>query len=381
MNKVNTDVSASSQRLFVGNINNIFQSNKAINFWDDYYDSHHNIPSDKTDCQKEWIVQHDSTIILELLKSNLSCFKKKEEEEDEIISRNIVEIGCGTSCLSRSLIHYLVNGSTIQNTNSNIHNTTNKDTIQNFNFKITATDVSSVCIEQNRRRDQTFINDIKPHTLEYQVFDVIAANSITPGKSELEKSSVDMVLDKGCLDTFLFRGGSYRKDEYSHHPLLTKLLHNIHYILKKDDCSKYIVISPRSKIKALRDFKGFCKIERVKLRTSSDGQSNMCVQSADLEHANRQEQMRNNTNNINTESKADYVYVYICTVNSNYGPTDHIAPYKNEYCHISLLPDSSKCKKCNISFGKFRAFEDVNHRGKLFWARRWKAHCIHCKGS
>ena len=371
MKKFDSDISASSHRLFVGNINNISQNSKAINFWNDYYDSQHNLPSDKTDGNKEWIVHHDSIVILELLKSHLSSFKKIEEE-DGIISRNIVEIGCGTSCLSRSLIQHLVNGSTIQNKN------TKNEMGENFNFKITATDVSSVCIEQNRTRDQTFINNIKPHTLEYQVFDVIAGNSSTSGMSKLQENNVDMVLDKGCLDTFLFRGGSYRKDEYSHHPLLTKLLHNIHHILKKDDCSKYIVISPRSKIKALRDFKGFCKVDRIKLRTSLDGQSDVYVQSADLEHGNGKDQMRNNNN---TEIKPGYVYVYVCLVNSNYEPSDHIEPYNSKHFDTSLFPDSSECPKCNISFAQFRSFEDVNHRGKVFWARRWKAHCIHCKGS
>ena len=175
------------------------QKEKTLQFWDDFYE--------KEEQTKEWIVQ-PSRHILNRIEKNLPL------SSDVADSLHILEIGCGNSQFSLILWEYL---------NSRIE----CNEIDLESVHVTATDVSSVCIDNNRQRDSERMHKFEPNSFQYQVLNVLRENHIFEQKFSL-------VLDKGCLDTFLFRSG--KSEETS---ILHTLLDNIHSWLQDD--GKYII--------------------------------------------------------------------------------------------------------------------------------------------
>ena len=273
------------------------QKNKTIDFWDEKHEH---------DGAKEWILTPSVSLIEQaLMLDGMS---------------NVLEIGCGTSCLARDLYCYFKGAVTV-----------------------VATDVSAVCIRSNQRRDRAMIESSKGR-FEYQILNILQPN-------DTMKNKFDVIVDKGCLDTFLFRS-SHQEREH----LVCTLLDNIHKWLK-DDGGKYIVITPRPKVKFLRDYRGFSSINRLALDESS---SNVVL--ADLETCKN-----NNT-----------CFVYTCSKDSKFIPGRE-RPFRDSY-DISFKSDEDTCSRCRVTFKEFRGGEDMSGRGSKFWARRWRGHREHCKG-
>lgn len=299
----------------------------------------------------EWIAPNSP----QLIDTILSLFPALDDSESDSKDPNqttekrcdskvahILEIGCGISQLSLSLLQRLL-----------LKNQEAADRVHMRAYDFVSTDVSSVCIEQNRIRDDAFIASIHATdgSLSYELLDVLTQKS--------SSRTYDVILDKGTLDTFLFRSKRTKKGSDSHPPLLTPLLNNLHGWLRSGCKAKYIIISPRSKIRSVRDFRGFTSVRRIKFDVSSLGCDSVLVKS----------------NNEKAARSTSEIYLYECTKNEHYNP-ENDAPYSSCRCSIE---DESICTKCGIRFKDFRGKADAYHQGEAVWARRWKNHYKHCK--
>jgi SAM-dependent methyltransferase len=201
------------------------QKEKTLQFWDDFYRSE-NVDS------KEWIV-HPSDSLFGCILESLHCNLMNDSLTDDMHHRKlmVLEIGCGTSLLSDALCNYWER----QECRRRLH--------------VIATDVSQVCIEQQRllqaERDRK--RCLSSAFLEYQTL------NITEPRVEFI-SQFDLILDKGCLDTCLFRSKNTET-------WIDLVLHHLHSWLRPNGV--YIILTPRSKIKNVRDYPGFNVLRKV----------------------------------------------------------------------------------------------------------------------
>ncbi|OEU13044.1 hypothetical protein FRACYDRAFT_190508 [Fragilariopsis cylindrus CCMP1102] len=326
------------------------QRDTTLQFWDEYHN--------ENDSQ-EWISKPGGELLAMIFHHYWNQDQDHLKNNDKIIK--LLEIGCGTSTLVRDMkIH--------------IENTYYYPRIIN---KVIAcgTDVSQVCIDVNQERDGHNSGD-----LWYEVLNCLEDNNGNDNGEQLSSSSFhhrgnwDLIIDKGCLDTFMFR--SKKQGTNRIYPeSVRKLLDNIH-VVRNRRVGCYIFISPRSKVKAVRDYAGFSSVRRYPLpgnyRAELEGKKN---------NINNKSNNNNNENNNNITTPG---YLFVCTKNINYkvgieepfptaAATDHHGGDQNE-----RLNDDTKCPKCGISFLEFRKGEGVEFRGNKFWTRTFKGHCIHC---
>jgi hypothetical protein len=392
-----------------------------LQFWDEYHN--------ENDSQ-EWISKpgeellamifhhywnQDQDHLLSNQRNNMQINNKNNSNDNDMlmptsdIKNNneiikLLEIGCGTSTLVRDMkVH-------IENTYPRIIK------------KVIAcgTDVSQVCIDVNRQRDN-YTPD-----LSYEVLNCLEDddndNDNDNGEQQPSSSSSssfhhrgnwDLIIDKGCLDTFMFRSRQ-RGTNRIYPESVRKLLDNIHGWLSSSSSSKstssdgggerieedeeekeelrnirvgcYIFISPRSKVKAVRDYAGFSSVRRYPLpgnyRAELEGKKNNFNNKS------------NNTTDVcgssnTTTSPSSPGYLFVCTKNINYKvgleepfPTTTATDQHGDggdRNNETLLNDNTKCPQCGISFLEFRKGEGLEFRGNKFWTRTFKGHCIHCK--
>uniref|UniRef100_A0A7S4I431 Methyltransferase domain-containing protein n=1 Tax=Odontella aurita TaxID=265563 RepID=A0A7S4I431_9STRA len=321
------------------------QKKSSIEFWD----NHH---SNEQEEAKEWILTV-SPNLLRLISSHIPIMWDGASDGSTDIDPTmrtvrILEIGCGTSALSRSLLDYLVSGRRKGNDVNRI--------------SVTATDVSSVCIEKNRARDASFASSLSHDELQYDTLDTLGESLLLGDIRGRDATSpgYDIIVDKGCLDTFLFRNVRKCKTTEHHPPLLSRLLINVHRMLSRD--GKYMVISPRRKIPSLRDFSGFGKVERTPVDAIMDDL-------ADLEGVSNQKSAR---------CLSAAAYMYVCEKDSEFVFCS--SPLFRVRADMSLPDDAATCAECGISFLKFRAGENIDPKGQRFWTRKWRGHAVHCGG-
>ena len=298
------------------------QKTATLRFWEDYYNSH-------VEETKEWIVQPNEALLDKILPTRRRPLR-------------LLEIGCGTSTLSRDVHAYL----NLKNDDARPPSFPDNSLQMSH---VVATDASMTCIDQIRRRDAAVLAD---GTLEYQTW-----NLTEPPPTAFHKY-FDIVLDKGCLDTFLFRS---RTRGPRAHLLLQTVLNHIYQCLTPHHHGQYILLSPRRKLKFLRDYPGFATVTRLALdplghRGDLDGR-----------HGQKDETL---------------TYVHTCSIalDHTFEPNDK----KNTtVCdEITLLPtNDSTCAQCHLTFLDFRKGESIEGRGAFFWYRRWNGHCQHCRAS
>ncbi|CAJ1945496.1 unnamed protein product [Cylindrotheca closterium] len=292
------------------------QNERTIQFWDEYHKENESI---------EWISQPSEEVLIILQDY---CFDASAQLK-ELRNLSMLEIGCGTSSLARDFWQHLVK------------------TEENKTFRMVGTDVSSECIKSNIERDRELLSSDEASTtrtcLHYRTLDVI-------NPSEGDTFCCEIILDKGCLDTFLFRSRNRGANKSSYNPIIQSLLDNVWKWLSDDGV--YMFISPRSKLKAVRDYSGFQSIQRLALPTVSNG-------------------------NLVGKTKSSG-YVYVCRKNPAYviGTTPAFAGRDKD----TLPSDATTCPNCNVDFLDFRKGELIGGRGAAFWTRQWKGHCQHCKG-
>jgi hypothetical protein len=334
---------------------------------------------------KEWILQ-PSEAVLELLCRQLvsprrrmgsihDCVATERRERDRsgcggsssmMTIMRYIEIGAGTSCLSRAMFRYLLgNGRrdagprknhVVENHHDDGHHLPGANQQQQRRLSALVTDVSAVCIEQNRQRDVSFLEEAGS-SFRYSTLNIEAAP-----RSDLCRS-FDFVLDKGCLDTFLFwtrhRGG--RRKEL----LMKKVLDNLYMMLKTEAHCCLLILSPRSKMRPLREHPGFV-CEKHKLDRAALG-----LAAADLSDGNK----------IGDRAA---IYLYACRRRPGYDPSvapPPPVPLPYTSCDGGLLCDDDACPSCAMTFLSFRGgHQSLEGRGKHVWLRQWTGHKAHCKG-
>ena len=303
------------------------QNEKTLEFWDTFY------KTSVTDGELEWITS-DAPLVLDKI---LSLYPTSQQQ------LRILEIGCGVSILSRSLLERILQTAEGKSQHA---------------YEFVSTDVSSVCLEHNRSRDAAFISSLPGNaSLSYAELNVV--KELEP--CQINKYSV--VLDKGTCDTFLFRSKRKQKGSSAHAPLLKSLLNNVHRMLRADCQAKYILISPRSKLKSVRDFNGFASVNRIRMSTALLGDALLVKSNAEC--------------NTAASRKHNSIYIYECTRNDLYNP-DNDEPFLEKG---TLINDDSICEKCKMTFKSFRGKIDMKDQGEIHWTRRFRNHTIHCKGN
>lgn len=227
------------------------QNHKTKKYWDAFYtDLPSHVPKQSQSSaieddggSFEWIVANSPVLLDEIL----MMFPQRSQEDDSAGQLNTLEIGCGVSKLSRCLLQRLKQK--------------RAGTNDLVSYRFVATDISEVCIDQCSLRDSQFIsslNETNKDTLKYETLDILTSKPTR---------QYHVILDKGTLDTFLFRSKRTKKGSELYPSLLLPLLNNIHAWLKSG--GKYIIISPRGRIKAVRDYIGFNNINVFPLMSTS----------------------------------------------------------------------------------------------------------------
>jgi SAM-dependent methyltransferase len=302
------------------------QKERTLQFWDDYYKTHQDEQS------KEWILK-PSTLLLQKLAHHVP---RKQ-------NCRILEIGCGTSSLARDLFRYLLDTEPRAPNNS-----TNDQLVWQETLQVIATDVSSTCIKKCQERDA----NISDERLRYQTLNVVETCPELRGQ-------FDVILDKGCLDTFLFRSRQRGGGRQPYGVLLSTVLNNLQSWLCQPS-GQYLVLTPRSKLKSARDYVGFASVERQPLDVSR-------LDLGDLEGTDPQDE---------PSLQPEPLFLYICKPCLEYDPSrgesfprDHPVPH-----------DVDTCSVCSMSFAAYRRGERLSGRGDAYWSRQWRGHCLHCKG-
>eukprot|EP00797_Seminavis_robusta_P009445 Sro1683_g290910.1 n/a (307) ;mRNA; r:6289-7209 len=292
---------------------------------------------------------------------------------------HVLEIGCGTSTLSRDFWRVCRQESTKRDLSS---------------VSVCATDVSSVCIEQNQQRDQEDIQReqqpmmdyLDASILEYRVLNIAEPlfphknngdddnhpNGPDNSKSTVQPKSFDMIIDKGCLDTFAFRTRQ-RGDQKN--VLVQSVLDNVFDLLKDGDNDNntepgvYVSISPRAKFRALQKYPGFSKVQRIPLGVGK-------VKAELMESNAHSNNSHGQDSPDDSKKERETLYMYVCTKQPNFHPQQ--GHQRNQ---LAMVPeDSEACPVCGVKFHEFRKGEDINGRGGKFWTRIFRGHTRHCKG-
>jgi hypothetical protein len=254
--------------------------------------------------------------------------------------------------------------------------------------------------------------------LEYKVWNLTEA----PNPNFL--NYFDIVLDKGCLDTFLFRtrmrgsSGTGSSQIAVVPPLLYTVLHNVAACLvvpgtpsnttttitdttdskDQDNTSQivrhygqYKVLSPRRKIKCLRDHPDFTVTTKTGIpvlvvpTTLQQGVPNNTVIwkdhdstidnaiMGDLEGRRRHCHQNDTNNSINTIT---YLHCAIKKKISDTSPQSDNTTTQQMTSTDNPITDESTCPTCHVTFRTFRRGEHLNNNGRVL--RRWKGHCRHC---
>eukprot|EP00956_Cyclotella_meneghiniana_P034748 scaffold107994_cov70-Cyclotella_meneghiniana.AAC.3 len=312
------------------------QNHKTKQYWDSFYSnlsSHASAGlSDPTDQSFEWIVANSPILLDEILGMLLPSSAIVADDDGTRRLRSL-EIGCGVSELSRCLLQRLLRRETACN--------------DILSYEFMATDVSQVCINHCRQRDNEFIHKNSYGHLHYETLDILTTKAT---------QLYNVILDKGTLDTFLFRSKRTNKGSELYPHLLLQLLNNIHAWLKNG--GKYIIISPRGRIKAVRDYVGFTSVRRISFDEATLGGSIL---------------MQSNSNG----NKKNNIYIYECKRNDSYN-SQRDEPFR---IVDKTANDESKCTNCNQTFKEFRGNVKIEDQGKIVWIRKWENHLVHCKGA
>jgi hypothetical protein len=284
-----------------------------LQFWDDYHTDH---------TEQEWISKPSD----EVLQMIFEQYDHHGNHSNCGASLKLLEIGCGTSMLVRDVKEYFEKQYRKQQICRTIH--------------AWGTDVSQICIDNLRQRDHQVISQQNNGILEYHVLNVV--EKMIPARKW------DLIIDKGCLDTFLFRSRQ-RGPNSDYNELIQRVLDNLHSWLKYSS-GLYMVISPRTKIKAVRDYEGFSSVHRYTLPASSISM---------LEG-----------------TKCDSGYLFVCSRNDNYTPGFSI-PFRRQPDQQTPSDDAT-CPNCGVSFLLFRKGESLQGKGAYTWTRLWQGHCKHC---
>jgi hypothetical protein len=195
---------------------------KTIQFWND----RHAAAGDQQPATKqEWIYESSD----HLFQMILAPIIMSDDDDNDDTTTNVVrilEIGCGTSTLAADLCDYW-NRTYYNNSAPDQQEEDRPELGRRRRMTMIATDASAVCIEQQRA------NNHHPDQCSYEVWNILEP------RDDDNEWKFDLIVDKGCVDTILFRAKKGVE-------LVTIALSNIQHCLRTTD-SPYCVISSRKK--------------------------------------------------------------------------------------------------------------------------------------
>ena len=378
------------------------QKEKTVEFWNQHHEQITN---------QEWIVNPTSKSLVQKIISLLKEEENVERDDGSLLDKqqqqqqqqpstddginvrspytripSMLEIGCGTSQLSKEIYLQLKREG-----------------------RFVITDISPICIQSNQQRDIQLIQESNGD-FEYQILDVTksslsstttttSASPSSPSPSStssfFDNESFHIILDKGCLDTLLFRS-----ERRIHELLVTNLLNSVHAWMIR----YYVVITPRPKIKVLRDFQGFCHVQRFVIhddlgdlegRNCNDDDTDDVVDEKDNGLLDPENDNCNNdksngsttSSSFSSSSQKKEVYMFVCTKNNQYHPAaagvgktttnNNILPaFIDGYDKGANQDIETSCQSCDLLFTNFGMHFPMAKR-----IRQWKGHRLHCKTS
>jgi len=196
----------------------------------------------------------------------------------------------------------------------------------------------SVAISSLNQRKLSNPHPLAHSHLCYLVGDV--TNLIPHFPSPISNSTIDLIFDKGCFDTFQFRAKSNSTDQ-----LQTKLLSEVLRLLKPSGF--YIIITPKKRLKNLNclDGGGFSSVARKKM-SSSGGVLDSLEQEA--------------------------IYVYFCRKSdenaTKFDDVDDVDDDDDDE------EDQKTCPVCDAAWSEPRFLDKQKN-----WRRKWKNHLLWCR--
>jgi hypothetical protein len=399
-------------------LNDAMQRDKTIQFWDSYHDENDS---------EEWISKPGEEV-LQMIFDQIDDGKRNEDDKQFRCQRRcftILEIGCGTSTLIRDLKRYIETKHPM------------------VDIVACGTDVSKVCIDVNKKRDcpsarplSATANDNNTNNVNVVIDEPIDSRGslwyevLNVLDGEPSRKNWDLIIDKGCLDTFLFRSRQRGSHNKNYPESMRKLLDNLHgwqatailagraAIGHDDQCaalveidgndndnenddeertkqhvqqpggtpSVYVCITPRSKLKAVRDYAGFSssrryslpKIYRSKLESKKNNENDK--EAAEGRHDETGDS-ESGESPYTCTTIASSGFMFVCTKNDDYqvGVSIPFPTVSSRRTNDNPPSDENQCPRCKRIFREFRKEEGFESRGITYCTRKWKSHCIHCK--
>ena len=302
---------------------------KAAAFWDGFY-------AEST--SDEWILDVDEALVgavVEALpkRDGVTSSSSPPPSPPSPSGQRVLEIGCGSSTLGLEVYKALLSTSKV-----------------GCPLTVECTDVSSLVVSQCTHRDSSHFP-----RLSYSVLD--ALSSLGPPS---HPSTLSCVLDKGCLDTFLFRYPTSATIGSPPKPLVHALLDNIHSALSPDGV--YVLVSPRKRIQQLRDYRGFLTVER-RVPDASFSRGKL----------DRAGEVANAAPPSPSRKPLGSAYIYVCTKDPSYSPTSVPSLAFRFDAAADPLAGAEECGKCKMVRGEgaARGYND----------RKWVGHLRHCQNS
>jgi len=205
---------------------------------------------------------------------------------------------------------------------------------------VVATDANTVCVERNRERDAEHLaaesnDDNSSSTLRYEALNIAAdPRNRRALHQQWKDRKFNVVIDKGCLDTFLFRS---KKRGGLSSALMQRILSNTCSMMRvaEDDVDEtqcgssrrsccYLVLSSRTRFRELRDSPLFdVTRERLDLQEYAVGDlvrdaTFEVTEAVDRTETRRQREKQDATvtfaptNTNNSSNKKRYIYLYVC---------------------------------------------------------------------
>ena len=145
------------------------------------------------------------------------------------------------------------------------------------------------------------------------------------------------------------------------------VLQNIHSWLKVPN-GLYTIITPRSKIKHVRDYIGF-HVTRTILNESQFG-------SGDLEPRSGSTTNLHQSDGTFDAVKESHQYMYTCR-------RRQIIDIPNKTDASDVAIEQSLCTTCGVTYGSFCTMKGskVCASDTKYWNRRWQGHLQHCRSS
>jgi len=364
---------------------------KIQSYWDGHYSAvEGSTLSSEPFPEEEWIVRPSNRNAMDALARAIVSYgrAKSEAASGATVSVRLLEVGCGRSRLSAGLLRRLREdgaGAGVE-------------------YTAVATDVSAGAVGGGW-------GDVGDG-VRYGVLDVLRPEwSAFPAHGDF-----DVVLDKGCLDTFLFRGGGRRtrrkgagraSDDdapFLYSSLVRTMLDNVSALTA--GCNPgmtqpnplYLVLTPRKKIRELRDYLGFVQAPSIQALDGTDGGPAATL----VGRPHPPDDDGRVPTQASRRRPPGSAHLHVCELAPfrgravrrfavGVGAPDILgpsfvcrAPTLSVHSAGATVSADGPCPGCHLHAAELRRRRGVEQpalrgRGEGYWKRAWRAHVVHCR--